>query len=62
MEQDSEVFVGMDVAKARHAVAIADEGRSGDVRYLGKIDSDPVSVRRMVARLEKRHRRLHFCY
>jgi transposase len=62
VEQNSGVFVGLDVAKARHAVAIADEGRSGEVRYLGEIDSDPVSVRRMVARLEKRHRRLHFCY
>jgi len=62
VEQNSEVFVGLDVAKARHAVAIADEGRSGEVRYLGEIDSDPVSVRRMVARLEKPHRRLHFCY
>lgn len=62
MDQDSEVFVGSDVAKARHAVAIAGEGRSGEVRYLGEIDSDPPSVRRMVARLENRHRRLHFCY
>jgi hypothetical protein len=26
------------------------------------IDADPASVRRMVARLEKRHRTLHFCY
>jgi len=60
--QDSEVFVGLDVAKARHAVAVADEGRSGEVRYLGEIDSDPVAVRRMVARLEKGARRLHFCY
>ena len=62
MEQDSEVFVELDVAKARHAVALAEEGRSGEVRYLGEIDSDPIAVRRMVARLEKRHRRLHFCY
>ena len=35
-------------------MAIADEGRSGEVRYHGEIDSDPPSVRRMVARLEKR--------
>jgi transposase len=62
VEQNSEVYVGLDVAKARHAVAIANDGRSGEVRYLGEIDSDPVSVRRMVARLEKRHRQLHFCY
>jgi transposase len=62
VKQDREVFVGLDVAKARHAVAVAEDGRSGEVRYLGEIDSDPVAVRRMVARLEKRHRQLHFCY
>jgi transposase len=62
VDQDSEVFVGLDAAKARHAVAVADDGRQGEVRYLGEIDADPASVRRMVVRLEKRHRRLHFCY
>lgn len=62
MDEHSEVFVGLDVAKARHAVAVADSGRQGEVRYLGEIDADPTSVRRMVARLEKRHRQLHFCY
>jgi transposase len=62
MEQGSEVFVGLDVAKARHAVAVAEDGRLGEVRYFGEIDADPTAVRRMVARLEKRHGRLHFCY
>ena len=62
MEDDSEIFVGFDVAKARHAVAVAEYGRQGEVRFLGEIDADPVSVRRLVARLEKRHARLHFCY
>jgi transposase len=62
MGQDSEVFVGLDVAKARHAVAIAEEGRQGEVRYLGEIGTDPTAVRRLVSRLEKRHARLHFCY
>ena len=62
MDEHSEVFVGLDVAKARYAVAVADGRRGGEVRYLGEIDADPTSVRRMVARLEKRHQDLHFCY
>ena len=62
VDEDSEVFVGLDVAKLRHAVAVAEGGRQGEVRYLGEIDAEPASVRRMVARLEKRHRTLHFCY
>lgn len=62
MDRYSGVFVGLDVAKERHAVAVAEEGRRGEVRYLGEIDADPASIRKVVARLEKRHRRLHFCY
>jgi transposase len=62
MEKHSEVFVGLDVAKARHAVAIAEDGRHGEVRYLGEIDAEVDSVRRFVAKLEKRHGKMHFCY
>ena len=62
VDQDSEGFVGLDAAKAHRAVAVPDEGRQGEVRPLGEIDTDPASVRRMVVRLEKRHGRLHFCY
>src|ERR1700743_339672 len=62
VKQDSEVFVGLDVAKARHAVAIAEDGRQGEIRFLVEIDADPTSVRRLVSRLAKRHARLHFCY
>ena len=49
MKQDSEVFVGLDVAKARHAVAIAEDGRQGEIRFLGEIDADPTSVRRLIS-------------
>jgi hypothetical protein len=52
----------LDVAKARDAVAVAEEGRQGEVRYLGVIGADADSVRRLVTKLEKRHGRLHFCY
>jgi transposase len=62
VNQDCEVFVGLDVAKARHAVAIAEDGRQGEIRYIGEMDADPTSVRRLVGRLGKRHARLHFCY
>ena len=62
MEQHTEVFVGLDVAKARHAVAVAEDGRGGEVRYFGESGADPESVRRLVAKLEERHGRLRFCY
>src|SRR5271156_336999 len=59
---NTEVFVGLDVAKSRHAVAVADDGRNGEIRYLGEIDADSESVRRLATRLAKRHGRMHFCY
>jgi transposase len=62
MEQHTEVFIGLDVAKARHAVAVAEDGRNGEVRYWGEIDADAESVRRLAAKLAKRHGKLHFCY
>ena len=63
MEQHSEVFVGLDAAKLRHAVAVAEDGRRGEVRYMGEVGADTESVRRLAAKLEERHGRgLHFCY
>ena len=52
MEKYTEVFVGLDVAKARHAVAVAEEGRQGGARYIGEIGADADSIRRLVTKLE----------
>ena len=62
MEHHTDVFVGLDVAKLRHAVAVAEDGRDGEVRFFGEIGADAPSIRRLVGKLEKRHGRLHFCY
>ncbi len=40
MVECSNIFIGMDVSKDRHAVAVADGGRDGEVRYFGEIGSD----------------------
>ncbi len=48
MAKCSEVFVGIDTAKTRHAIAVADAGRDGEVRYLGEIDSAPATVERVI--------------
>jgi transposase len=62
MEQYTEAFVGIDTAKNKHALAIADLGREGEVRYLGEIDSAPVAVERMIRKLAGRYGTLYFCY
>jgi transposase len=43
-------------------VAIADDGRDGEVRYLGEIDNSPDAVSKLVAKLSRQYERLHFCY
>ncbi len=57
-----EAFIGIDVAKLRNAVAIADAGRDGEVRFYGEVDASPDSMRRLAARLAGRYQHLHFCY
>jgi transposase len=62
MKKGSEVFVGIDTAKARHAVALAEGGRDGEVRYLGEFDNTTHVIARLVRKLAERHERLHVCY
>ena len=62
MAETTEAFVGIDVAKLRNAVAVADAGRDGEVRFYGEVDASPESMRRLAAKLASKHERLHFCY
>jgi transposase len=62
MRDYSEVFVAFDVAKLKNAVAIADAGRGGEVRYLGEIENTAEATRRLATKLSARYARLTFCY
>jgi transposase len=62
MKKYSGIFVGIDTAKKKHAVAIAEGGRGGEIRYLGEIDSLPATVEKVLGKLAARHARLHVCY
>ena len=62
MAETKEAFVGIDVAKLRNAVAVADAGRDGEVRFYGEVDASPEGMRRLAAKLAGRYERLHFCY
>src|SRR5260221_14124736 len=62
VDHHSGAFVGIDTSKLRNAVAVAEEGRGGDVRYLGEIDTTEAATRKLVAKLAAKYRQLTFCY
>jgi transposase len=62
MQQNSKVFVGLDTSKLKISVAVAEDGRQGEVRFLGEIDNTPEAVRRLVSKLGGKHRAVLFCY
>ncbi len=58
----SELFVGLDVSKLKISVAVAEGGRSGDVRFYGDISSSPAAVSALIRKLAKAGVKLHVCY
>jgi transposase len=58
----TEAFVGIDTSKLRNAVAIADGGRGGEVRYLGEFPATEAAIQKLVAKLAAKYRHLTFCY
>ena len=57
-----EAFVAFDTSKLRNAVAIADAGRAGEVRFLGEIENTAAAVAKLVRKLAAKYGRLTFCY
>jgi len=58
----SEAFVAFDTSKLRNAVAIAEAGRSGEVRFFGEIDNTAGATAKLVKKLAGKYERLGFCY
>ena len=61
MEQNT-TYVAFDTSKETIAVALAEGGRRGEVRFFGTIANRPEAVRKLVDKLAGRHARLAFCY
>lgn len=57
-----EAFVRIDVAKRRNAVAIAEAGWEGEVRFFGEVDASVTDMGRIIARIANRFDRVHFNY
>lgn len=56
------VFVGLDVHKRNVSVGLAEDGRMGEVRFLGDIDNSPATLESLLRRLSRPDRELDFCY
>ena len=62
MGEYSEAFVAFDTSKTKHAVAIAEGERGGEVRFVGDVASSPARVERLTRKLAGRYDKLHLCY
>jgi transposase len=62
VEDHSVAYVALDTSKLKNAVAVAEGGRDGEMRYLGEIENTPTATAKLVRRLSKRYRALTFCY
>jgi len=62
MHHHSEAYIGLDTSKLRHAVAVAEGGRAGEVRFLGEIEATGAATARLVRKLAGKYRNLTFCY
>jgi hypothetical protein len=52
----------LDTHKAKIAVAVAEPGRLGEVRFQGEIANRPEAVRQLIERLAEKHGKLSVCY
>jgi transposase len=62
MGKYSEGFIAFDTAKLKHAVAIAEGGRQGEIRFLGEIANEPATIERLIKKLSGRYSKLQVCF
>lgn len=60
--EHNNMFIGMDVHKKSIDIAIAYEGRDGQVLHYGKIDGTLLALDKVVRKLVSKGGRLHFAY
>lgn len=56
------LYVGLDVHKASISITTCEEGRDGQVSFLGTIPNTPGDIAKLADRLAKKEHGLEFCY
>jgi transposase len=62
MEDHSVAYVALDTSKLHNAVALAEGGRGGEIRYLGEIENTSLATAKLVRKLSRKYGKLTFCY
>jgi hypothetical protein len=60
--EHSEVYVAFDTAKLKHAVAVAEGGRGGEIRFVVEIENRPATIERLIKKLVRRYKKLQVCF
>ena len=62
MQKNIKVFIGLDASKMKISVALAEDGRQGEVRFFGDIENTADAIKRLASKLSGRYQQLLFCY
>src|SRR5258708_36368211 len=62
MEVHSVAYIALDTSKLSKAVALAEGGRDGEIRYLGEIENTASATTKLVRKLSRKYGKLTFCY
>ena len=62
MAEHSMAYVAFDTSKLHNAIALAEAGRAGEVRYLGEFESSPAATAALLRKLAAKHGALSCCY